>query len=95
MGVMNGIIKLYKNHRELLLVEITYLIITLIAFVVSGVIALFNQSLGVAALVVPLVALIALVVNIVVWAMIKFVLDCLVEWHDKKNGVKKDTSAKK
>ncbi len=95
-GVMNGIIKLYKNHRELLLVEITYLVITLISFVVSGVIALFNQSLGVAALMVPLVALIALVVNIVVWAMVKFVLDYVVEWYDKKNGAaKKDTGAKK
>lgn len=93
---MNGIIKLYKNHRELLLVEITYLVITLIAFVVSGVIALFNQSLGVAALIVPLVALIALVVNIVVWAMVKFVLDYVVAWHDKKNGVKAENkNAKK
>ncbi|MBR3263781.1 hypothetical protein IKF94_00900 [Candidatus Saccharibacteria bacterium] len=85
---MNGIIKLYKNHRELLLVEIAYLIVTLIAFVVAGVIALFNQSMGVAALVVPLVALIALVMNVVAWAMIKFVLDTLVSWQDGKNTPK-------
>ncbi len=85
---MNGIIKLYKNHRELLLVEITYLVITLLAFTIAGVIALFNQSFGVAALVVPLVALIALVMNIVAWAMIKFVLDYMVAWHDKKHGIK-------
>lgn len=85
---MNGIIKLYKNHRELLLVEITYLVITLLSFVVAGVIALFNQSFGVASLVVPLVSLIALVVNVVVWAMVKFVLDGIVNWHDKKSDVK-------
>ena len=85
---MNGIIKLYKNHRELLLVEITYLIITLIAFVVAGVIALFNQNFGVASLIVPLVSLIAFVVNIVVWAMVKFILDELVSWREKKNAKK-------
>ena len=85
---MNGIIKLYKNHRELLLVEVTYLIITLIAFVVAGVIALFNQSFGVASLIVPLVSLIAFVVNIVVWAMVKFMLDELVSWREKKNAKK-------
>ena len=85
---MNGIIKLYKNHRELLLVEITYLVITLLSFIVAGVIALFNQSFGVAALMVPLVSLIALVVNVVVWAMVKFVLDGIVAQYDKKNDAK-------
>lgn len=85
---MNGIIKLYKNHRELLLVEVTYLIITLVAFVVAGVIALFNQSFGVASLIVPLMSLIAFVVNVVVWAIVKFMLDGLVSWHDQKNAKK-------
>lgn len=91
---MNGIIKLYKNHRELLLVEITYLIVMLLAFAVAGIIALFNQSFGVAALVVPLVALIALLMNIVAWAIIKLVLEHLVAWYEKTHPTAKNSKDK-
>ena len=94
MEIMNGIIKLYKNHRELLLVEITYLIIMLLAFIVAGVIALFNQNFGVAALIVPLVALIALVMNIVAWAIIKLVLEYLTAWYEKHHPAPKKTTKK-
>lgn len=92
--MVNAIIKLYKNHRELTLLEITYFILMIIAFVVAGVVALFSQSLGVSILIVPLVCLIAGVMNLVAWALVKLTLDNLVSWHDKKNGEKIAPKAK-
>lgn len=83
--MVNGIIKLYKNHRELTLLEMTYFIMMILAFVVAGVVALFSQSLGVSILVVPLVCLIAGVMNLVAWSLVKLALDSLIHWHDKKN----------
>ncbi|MBQ6127240.1 hypothetical protein IJI69_00920 [Candidatus Saccharibacteria bacterium] len=86
--MVNTIIKLYKNHRELTLLEITYFVLMIIAFMVAGIVALFSQSLGVSILVVPLVCLIAGVMNLVAWSLVKLALDNLMAWHDKKNGEK-------
>ena len=86
--MVNTIIKLYKNHRELTLLEITYFVLMIIAFMVAGIVALFSQSLGVSILVVPLVCLIAGVMNLVAWSLVKLALDNLMAWPDKKNGEK-------
>lgn len=92
--MVNTIIKLYKNHRELTLLEMTYFIMMILAFMVAGIVALFSQSLGVSILVVPLVCLIAGVMNLVAWSLVKLALDNLISWHDKKNGGEKAPKAK-
>ena len=45
--------QLYKEQRELTILEVTYLIIAVLSFLVAAVIALLNQSLGVALLIIP------------------------------------------
>ena len=92
--MINWIINLYKNHRELTLLEITYFMLMMVAFVVAGVVALFSQSLGVSILIVPLVCLIAGAMNLVAWALVKLALENLMSWHDQKNNTKKDDSKK-
>ena len=91
--MINDIIKLYKNGKELTLLEIAYFVITLVSFAVAGVIALFNQSLGVSVLIVPLIALIAGIMNIVAWSLVKLIIEHLIAARDNKDS--KDVKAKK
>ncbi len=91
--MVNDIIKLYKNKNELKLVEITYFFMTILSFIVAGIIALFSQSLGVSVLIIPLISLIAGVMNIVAWALVKTGVEYLISIKEKKEPAKK--SAKK
>jgi hypothetical protein len=67
--------QLYKEQRELTILEVTYLIIAVLSFLVAAVIALLNQSLGVALLIIPFVSFLALSANMIVWALVRMLLD--------------------
>jgi len=79
-------LKLYKQHRELVLLEWAYAAVSLATFLIAGVLALINQSLGVALLIIPLIAFVTCTVNVVTWALIKLVADHLIEGkkHEKE-----------
>lgn len=86
--------QLYKDKHELTILEITYLIIAITSFLVAAVIALLNQSLGIALLIIPFVAFLALSANIIVWALVRMLLDESVKNDHKKIEVSKDKSEK-
>lgn len=67
-SLLSFIKQLYKEKRELTILEITYLIIAGISFLVSAVIALLNQALGVGLLIIPFIAFLAFSANLIVWA---------------------------
>ena len=90
--MINDIIKLYKEGKELTLLEIAYFTITVISFAVAGVVALFNQSFGVSVLIVPLIALVAGVMNIVAWSLVKLIVEHMISSRKEKNA---GTKAKK
>ena len=77
--MIKSLIKLYKDHRVLVLLDLAYLVLSILSFMVAGIVALFNQSLGISILIVPLTALVACVMNIVAWALVKLVMDQLTE----------------
>ena len=79
-SLLSFIKQLYKEKRELTILEITYLIIAGISFLVSAVIALLNQALGVGLLIIPFIAFLAFSANLIVWALVKI----------EPQGVKKD-----
>lgn len=86
--MINDIIKLYKDGKKLTLLEIAYFAIAIISFGIAGVIALFNQSFGVSILIVPLIALIAGVMNIVTWALVKLIIEHLVASRNNSKAKK-------
>lgn len=86
--------QLYKEKRELTILEVTYLIIAIISFLVAAVIALLNQSLGVALLIIPFVSFLALSANMIVWALVRMLLDESTKNDHKKSEVSKDESEK-
>lgn len=86
--------QLYRDQRELTILEITYLIIAVSSFLVAAVIALLNQSLGVALLIIPFVAFLALSANIIVWALVRMLLDESTKNDHKKSEDSKDDGEK-
>ena len=86
--------QLYKEQRELTILEVTYLIIAVLSFLVAAVIALLNQSLGVALLIIPFVSFLALSANMIVWALVRMLLDESTKNDYKKSEVSKDESKK-
>ena len=91
-GMINDIIKLYREHKELKLVEIAYFFVMIISFVVAGFVALFNQPLGVSFLIIPLISLVAGVMNIVAWSLVKTGVEHLIA--KQKSGEKSKSEAR-
>lgn len=76
--------KMYREKRQVSLLTWTYAIISAAVIVVAGLIALINQSVGVAILIIPLIAVAAMCANIMVWSLIRFIL----ETHEQKTKAK-------
>ncbi len=76
--MIKDLIKLYKDGKELTLLEITYFALSVVSFAVAGVLALFNQSLGLSVLIVPLIAFVAGLMNIVAWAVVRLIIESLI-----------------
>jgi len=90
-SLLSFIKQLYKEKRELTILEITYLIIAGISFLVSAVIALLNQALGVGLLIIPFIAFLAFSANLIVWALVKMLLEeSIKKSRIEPQGVKKD-----
>lgn len=93
--MIDKLVKLYEDKRELTLLEIAYFAISIISFFIAAILALFNQALGVSILIVPFCALIAGVMNIVAWALVKLVIEELVKSKKKPAAKSADKSAQK
>ncbi len=83
MSVLNYFERLHAERRELALLQWAYLAMVVVSVIVAGVFALINQSLGVSILVVPVVAFVAMSMNVVAWALIKLAADTFIS---KKPG---------
>ena len=77
--MVNKIISLYRGGKQLILLEIAYIALAVAAFFAAGVVALFNQSLGVGILIVPLVALISGAMNVVIWSLVRSFVEALAK----------------
>ena len=86
--MVKGLIKLYEERRELTLLEIAYFALSVVSFVVAGTVSLFNQALGISILIVPLIALIAGIVNIVAWSLVKLSIESLANKKSSGKTVK-------
>ncbi len=66
--------KMYREKNQLSLLTWAYAIISIAVVIIAGLIALINQSVGVAILIIPLVAIAAMCANVIVWSLIRFLL---------------------
>jgi hypothetical protein len=75
MNILRYFIGIYRKNRQLVLLSWVYGILAIVFVFIAGIFALINQSVGVAILIVPLVAICALSANVVAWALIRLMLD--------------------
>ena len=75
LGIVKYLKHLYQNKEELKLVEVTYGLVALVFFLLAAVVSLLDRALGVALLIIPLISVIALATNVVVWALLKLFLE--------------------
>ncbi|MBO4854905.1 hypothetical protein J6X15_02140 [Candidatus Saccharibacteria bacterium] len=76
--------KMYREKDQVGLLTWAYVIISVAVVIVAGLIALINQSVGVAILIIPLVAVAAMCANVMVWSLIRFIL----QTHETKEKAK-------
>ena len=92
MAILKYFLNLYRERKQITLLSWVYAALAIVFVFISGIFALINQNLGISMLIIPAIAIIALVGNIVVWALVKLGLDTASE----KAGIKDEkTSTKK
>lgn len=94
MNIINYFSKLYTEKKELALLEWTYLVMVVVSVLIAGIFALFNQALGVSILIVPLVAFIAMSMNVIAWALIKLGADTFLKKSDSNKKSDKKVAKK-
>lgn len=92
MAILKYFLNLYRGRKQITLLSWVYAALAIVFIFISGIFALIDQNLGISMLIIPAIAIIALVGNIVVWALVKLGLDTASE----KAGIKEEkTSTKK
>jgi len=91
----NYFVKLYKEKRELTILEWVYGAIAIVSVVLAGIFALFNQSVGVAFLIVPLIAAVAFSMNLVSWAIVKLVIESFIPKEETESESEKSEKPEK
>jgi len=89
MNILKYFASLYESKSELALLQWTYLAMAVVSVLIAGVFALFNQSVGVGILIVPMIASIAMSMNVVAWALIKLAADTFLPKDPKDKSIKK------
>ena len=83
-SILEKLSRMYREKRQISLLTWTYASVAIIVFVVAGMVALVNQSAGVALLTVPLIAIAAMLANVIVWALVRFI----IESHEQNEKLK-------
>jgi len=93
MNILQYFINLYRERKQISLLSWVYGAFAIIFVFIAGIFALVDQSFGIKTLIIPLIAIVAMLANIVIWALIKLVLDTLNEKNEAKS--KKSDDKKK
>lgn len=92
MELFDYFLKLYKEKKQLALLNCSYGVVAALFVIISGICALFNQSLGVSLLIVPLIAIASICFNIIIWALVKLALDAIMARKDEKLSLRSKKS---
>jgi len=90
MNFLDKMLDIYHKKGQVALLSYTYSAIALLSLIFAGFCALVNQSFGVAVLIIPLVSVIALCMNVVVWALVRFGIQ---SYEEKKQQIEANKKA--
>lgn len=89
------IVELFKTNKRLDLLQYTYAALFVLVTLVAGLVALINQAVGVAFLIIPLICLIAFCMNLVVWSIVKTAVEHFFAKDLKKSDDKEKSKKEK
>ena len=92
-NIWDKITRMYREKREISLLTWAYASVAVIVLIVAGLIALVNQPTGVSLLVVPLISVVAMIANVVVWALIRFIIE--THEQNEKSKVRNEKQSNK
>lgn len=92
-NIWDKITGMYREKREISLLTWAYASVAVIVLIVAGLIALVNQPTGVSLLVVPLISVVAMIANVVVWALIRFIIE--THEQNEKSKVRNEKQSNK
>ena len=92
--VFDYLMKLYRERKQITLLCWFYGTVAVVFVFFAGLCALVNQSFGVAILIVPLVAMVALCANVTVWALVKLGISRIEELSQEETKKEKPETAK-
>ena len=69
------IVEMYRKNEKLDLLQCAYVVIFAVVTIVAGLIALINQPIGVAFLIVPLICLVTWSMNLIAWSIAKTAIE--------------------
>lgn len=75
MNILGYFLGLYQEKKQVALLAWAYGLVAVAVTIFAGLVALINQSVGVAIMIIPLIAVVAFSVNIVMWALIRFAIE--------------------
>ena len=90
INFLDKMLDIYHKKGQVALLSYTYSAIALLSLIFAGFCALVNQSFGVAVLIIPLVSVIALCMNVVVWALVRFGIQ---SYEEKKQQIEANKKA--
>lgn len=93
--VFDYLMKLYHERKQITLLSWFYGTVAVVFVFFAGLCALVNQSFGVAILIVPLVAMVALCANVTVWALVKLGISHIEELSQEETKKEKSETVKK
>jgi len=76
-SVSNWFLNIVENNGPLTVLQVVYGVVGLAFLVIAGLVGILNHPLGGGLLIVPLVCFVALGMNVIVWALIRLLVDVL------------------
>ena len=74
-NIWEKISRMYREKRQIGLLTWSYLTVAVVVLIVAGLIALINQQAGVSLLIIPATAIVAMLANVIVWALIRYIIE--------------------
>lgn len=104
MKIIKYFNELYSQKNQLNLLNWAYWVIISVSIVLAAILAIFNQSLGAALLIIPILCLASICLNMFVWRIIESIakkktkskiyksivkIDKMISKHDRSKSTKK------
>lgn len=88
MDLIKYFTNLYKENRQIALLTWIYGSVAVVSLLVAGLFALINQTIGQALLLVPGICVLVLIMNLIVWSLVRSTIESIEDSKKRKKSSK-------